>query len=321
MPRRSPPPVVAAAALTIVTTLALAGCASDSGSGGGDPLSGVTVTQPDPKKAPTVNVTPTPFEVTETANTVLTDGDGAVVKDTDILTMNAQIINGADGKVVNSTWESDPVSIPLTQQGAIPALSASLPGKKIGSQVLVAAPPAQAFGDQGSAQLGLGAEDSVIFLVDLVSVTTPLTGATGAAVPPKKGLPTVTLTPGEPAVITIPKGAKPPTKLVVQPLVKGTGPAIKAGQTVRVGYTGALWKNGEVFDASAKRPDTPYIEFQAGAGGVIPAWDKGLVGQSVGSRVLLVAPPAEGYGAAGNPDANITGTDTLVFVIDILAAY
>jgi len=33
-----------------------------------------------------------------------------------------------------------------------------------------------------------------------------------------------------------------------------------------------------------------------------------------------VVPPAEGYGEAGSPP-KIAGDDTLVFVIDILAAY
>jgi len=33
---------------------------------------------------------------------------------------------------------------------------------------------------------------------------------------------------------------------------------------------------------------------QIGTGKVIPGWDKGLVGQTVGSGTLLVAPPANG---------------------------
>jgi peptidylprolyl isomerase len=45
-----------------------------------------------------------------------------------------------------------------------------------------------------------------------------------------------------------------------------------------------------------------------------------VVGQTVGSRVLLVVPPADGYGAAGSASVGIDGTDTLVFVVDILAA-
>ena len=57
-----------------------------------------------------------------------------------------------------------------------------------------------------------------------------------------------------------------------------------------------------------------------GKGQVIPGWDEGLVGQTVGSQVLLVVPPDKGYGA-GSASAGIKGTDTLVFVVDILDAY
>ncbi len=125
---------------------------------------------------------------------------------------------------------------------------------------------------------------------------------------------------GKPATITVPKGAKPPTKTVVQPLITGSGPKVTKGQTVRVTYTGALYRNGEVFDSSASHPEKPYFEFPIGQGQVIKGWDSGLIGQTVGSRVLLVIPPADGYGAAGSGD-KIKGTDTLVFVVDILAAY
>ena len=54
---------------------------------------------------------------------------------------------------------------------------------------------------------------------------------------------------------------------------------------------------------------------------MIAGWDEGLVGQTVGSQVLLVVPPDKGYGAAGQPNAGISGTDTLVFVVDILDAF
>ena len=36
--------------------------------------------------------------------------------------------------------------------------------------------------------------------------------------------------------------------------------------------------------------------------------------------MLIAVPPEQGYGKAGNPDAGIKGTDTLYFVIDVLAA-
>lgn len=55
-----------------------------------------------------------------------------------------------------------------------------------------------------------------------------------------------------------------------------------------------------------------------GTGSLIKGWDQALVGQTVGSRLLLVVPPSLGYGdkASGSIPAN----STLVFVIDILEA-
>ena len=52
----------------------------------------------------------------------------------------------------------------------------------------------------------------------------------------------------------------------------------------------------------------------------IAGWDEGIVGQTVGSQVLLVVPPYKGYGTTGTSDGSIKGTDTLVFVVDILDA-
>jgi peptidylprolyl isomerase len=103
-----------------------------------------------------------------------------------------------------------------------------------------------------------------------------------------------------------------------QTLIKGTGPVVKKGQFIVVQYTGENWRTKSVFDSSYSR-SVP-AGFEIGVSQVIPGWDKGLVGQSVGSRVLLVLPPAQGYGTSGNSSAGITGTDTLVFVVDILSA-
>jgi peptidylprolyl isomerase len=109
-----------------------------------------------------------------------------------------------------------------------------------------------------------------------------------------------------------------PTKLIVQPLLQGSGPAVKKGQTLIAQYVGALYGSGKQFDASWDRGQP--ATFPIGVGQVIPGWDKALVGQKAGSRVLLVVPPADGYGSSGNPQAGIGGKDTLVFVVDVLGA-
>ena len=306
-------------ASVLVSALLLSGCGEEDAPSRSAALSAVSVEGSDPKKGPTVTVD-SPLKVSSTESEVVTEGSGAAVAKDDLVSIQAVIVNGSDGKVAHSTWESGAVSLDLAAPELFASFRSQLPGKKVGSRVVITAPPKDAFGDQGNAELGVGADDPVVFVVDLVSASKILDQAEGKAVAPKKGLPTVTMNEGKPATITVPKGVKPPAKTVVQPLIEGTGAEVAKGQTVRVAYTGALYKDGSVFDSSASRPEQPYFEFPLGQGQVIKGWDNGLVGQKVGSRVLLVIPPAEGYGSAGSPP-KISGTDTLVFVVDILAAY
>lgn len=308
-------------AAVLVAALGLSACGSSSSGGTqADPLASVSVTGTGTDKAPKVTLSKTPLSVTKTESKVVSEGTGAALTDKDLVSLNALIVSGATGKVLTSTWDATPVGLDLGSSSLFPSLKNALPGKKVGSTVVIASTPADAFGSTGNSTLGVGAKDSVVFVVDIKSVATALPSAQGTAVAPQKGLPTVSVTSGKAATITIPKGVKAPTKLIVQPLIKGDGAKVATGQTVRVTYTGVLWRNGQVFDSTASHTGDPFFEFPAGEQQVISGWDKAVVGATVGSRLLLVVPPSEGYGSAGSPPT-IKGTDTLVFVVDILAAY
>jgi peptidylprolyl isomerase len=147
-------------------------------------------------------------------------------------------------------------------------------------------------------------------------VRVPLDRAEGEPVEPQEGLPTVELGEDGAPTITVPDD-DPPSELIVQPLIEGTGPEVESGDSITVHYTGVLWDDGTVFDSSwqSGAPAT----FEIGTGSVIAGWDEGLVGQPVGSQVLLVVPPDKGY-PEGSPDGSISADDTLVFVVDILDA-
>ncbi len=132
---------------------------------------------------------------------------------------------------------------------------------------------------------------------------------------PTAGLPAISGGATAKPVIEIPK-TDPPKELVVTVLSEGTGPEVTAGKQLTAHYVGQVWATGKQFDASWDRGDP--ATFPIGSGGLIPAWDKGLVGKKIGSRVLIVAPPASGYGSQGNARAGITGTDTLIFVVDLV---
>lgn len=106
-------------------------------------------------------------------------------------------------------------------------------------------------------------------------------------------------------------------QLQVEVLKEGTGPVVEVGDTLTCDYLGQVW-NGKIFDNSYDRGQP--LVFQVGVGMVIRGWDEGLVGQRVGSRVLLSIPSDKGYGPYGQPQAGIQGGDTLVFVTDIIDA-
>ncbi|MFE0588590.1 FKBP-type peptidyl-prolyl cis-trans isomerase [Micromonospora echinospora] len=169
----------------------------------------------------------------------------------------------------------------------------------------------------GLAVVGVIVGAFVIFGGDDEPADQPMTSSVSPSAD-APGAPAPQLPPNtDPALGTKPvvaKGSGELTKLTVTPLVKGTGPATKAGQQLTVNYVGAFYASGEEFDASWKTGQ-PFT-FQVGGGQVIPGWDQGLVGVNVGSRVQLDIPAelAYGDGAGGRP------AGPLRFVVDVLAA-
>lgn len=290
--------------------------ASSSAQPGSAALERVSVEPGAQGRAPTLKLPSTPFTVSETELRVVTEGKGREIAADDTVTANYLLVNGRDGKQRASMWGTNQAKLPIAR---IPQFS-GLVGTKLGSTVLVAMPATEAFGGQGDQKLDIEAEDTLIYLFEPVSATAPLTEATGEPVAPKQGLPTVKMgaSPQDPATITVPKG-NPPTETVAQQLIRGEGPKVTPGQTIRVTYTGVTWRDPKnPFDYSGKSPQG-HVEFQVGTGSLIKAWDEHLVGQPVGTRLLLVVPPKDGYGEAGEGEM-IKGTDTLVFVVDILDA-
>jgi peptidylprolyl isomerase len=262
---------------------------------------------------------PQPFSTGETTRKVLSEGDGEVLAEGATAIVDYSMVNGRDGKEFESSFGQRPAPVVLDSAHMIPGVVKGLLGVKVGSRTLVALAPDDAFKPAGGVeQAGVQADDTVLLVVDVKEVRHPMPRAAGTPVAPLPGQPTVTLDGNGKPTITLPEGA-PPTALVAQPLIQGNGPPVAAGQTIVAHYTGIIWPGGKQFDSSWDRNEP--ATFAVGAGRVIAGWDEGLVGQNVGSQVLLVVPPDKGYGSAGQSDAGITGTDTLVFVVDILDAF
>jgi peptidylprolyl isomerase len=176
--------------------------------------------------------------------------------------------------------------------------------------VLVAAAGCGSGADSGAAQgagSGAGATPP--------AAATPAPAAPAPAAPaPAPGVPALT---GNPTDLTqqsqaLAGSGQPPTQLVTQDIVVGSGAVATAASTVDVQYSGTLYSDGTLFDSSWSRGEPATFPL----GGVVPGFAQGIEGMKVGGRRVIVIPPDLGYGAQDN--GPIPGNSTLVFVVDLV---
>ena len=147
----------------------------------------------------------------------------------------------------------------------------------------------------------------------LVLAAVTAAGCGGPGRDPVPPLPGVSGRLGADPVLSIPAG-KPPGRLIVHTVIPGHGPVVRPGDYVLFNVQGRVWAgHRKIVDSYASRQPQG-LPLRAG----LRAW-RHLAGQRVGSRVLMVVPPRDGFGRAGDPQLKVTGTDTLVFVFDLLA--
>lgn len=261
-------------------------------------------------KAPTVKAD-WPVKIAKTTSKVLTAGSGRTVDAGATVTVNYVGMNARTGKAFDSSYSrGKAASFALDQ--VVPGFKKGLAGKKVGDRVLVMMPGSDGYDSQGgAAQVGINKGDSLIFVVDIKDAS--FATAQGAAVTPAAGLPSVRVKNNVPQISI--GSAKKPSGLVVQPLIKGADSRkVTAKDVVQVKYRTWSWTGGELIEDGYSGNGV-----SGQMSGVIEGWKKGLVGQTVGSRVMLVVPPSMAY-PRGNATPQIGPGETLVYVIDILFA-
>lgn len=111
------------------------------------------------------------------------------------------------------------------------------------------------------------------------------------------------------------------TELIKNDVKIGTGEEASGGHTVKVHYTGWLYKatapqkKGDKFDSSLDR-GTPFT-FPLGSGRVIKGWDQGVVGMKVGGQRTLIIPAHLAYGSRAAGDS-IPPNSVLIFDVELL---
>jgi peptidylprolyl isomerase len=328
MPTRAATRLLAPFAVLAIAGVVLAGCSGTSSpksSGAATGAAAACAPAADGSAADAVKVSgaaktePTvsfdsPLTATTTERHVISEGSGAATKRGDLMSVEFSVYNGRTGKVATTTGFGDkgtPVQIAVDESRVLPGLVKTVECAKIGSRIVGVLPPKEAFGTQGNSQFGIGAKDVVVFVVDVLGVAA--TKADGKPQPAPAGFPTVKLAADGQPTVTIDKDAKAPDTTMIGILKQGDGATVASGDTVTVQYQGVNFRTKKVFDQSWGKGPTQFPTT-----GVIPGFSKALVGQKVGTQVIAMIPPADGYGSAGQSSAGIEGTDTLVFVIDIL---
>jgi FKBP-type peptidyl-prolyl cis-trans isomerase len=257
-----------------------------------------------------------PLKVSSTQRTVVIEGKGDKAAPGSIANVSFTLYNGTTGKTVTSTGYGAGRSsaIPVDASQVITGLAKTLNCAQAGTRVVGVVPASEAFGAKGNAQLEVAPNQVMVFVIDVESLVP--TKAEGDAVAPPPGLPTVTVAADGKPTLKVPDGYKPPATTQIATLIKGKGAVVGPTDNILIQYQGTNLATGKIFDQTWGK--SPY---SGAANGFVPGFTNAIVGQTVGSQVLVVIAPADGYGPqGGNSGAGIGKDDTMVFVIDILAS-
>lgn len=269
---------------------------------------------------PTVKF-PTPLSAPKTQTAVVSEGTGPIFTGGEMIDFEYQGINAANGKVFQSSkWDGTDFASQLianpTDKTATNFCHA-LTGAREGSTVAIIFDSKEGHGNKPIAGLGIGARDSIVFVIKLLKVFLPR--ANGDAQLPKDGFPQVSLAPNGQPGLTMQdwSTSSAPKEFQAETLIKGRGAKVKLGQTVTVHYSGFVWSpTHNMFDSSWDKA-TP-AQFALKTGALIPGFIKAIEGQTVGSQVVAILPPKDAY--QDQATGSIPAGSTLIFVIDILGA-
>ncbi|RCG29778.1 hypothetical protein DQ384_19605 [Sphaerisporangium album] len=252
----------------------------------------------------------------------ITSGQGAQLKDGDAVVANltAYSWDGKTNALSGSTYDEGAPQL-ITVDNKLPSVvHKAFQDSKPGGRFLAVVAKDSLTAEQMEQAKSQGADTSIasVYVVDVMGVSTVKAAQGTATDPGVKGVALENPGGDQAPKLTTKTDAAAPKELVSKTVIKGTGPVVKSGQTILVHYTGKIWGTDTEFDSSWGRGQP--VMFPIGVGKVIKGWDQSLVGVPVGSRMLVTIPPDLGYGKAGQGD-KIKGTDTLVFVVDVLGAY
>jgi hypothetical protein len=262
---------------------------------------------------------PTPLKTTGRELSITQVGEGEAASDQGFIDFDVSVFFGADGSYVTGS-EYDPANPVrrMVEPGSDDFFSNVLHCALPGSQLVITTTVEDVFGTIDEDEF-LQNSSTIVLVVDVLQ-TYP-GKATGSPRLPQSGLPTVVQTDSGVHGISFPN-APVPEDLRISVLKQGDGPAIQEGDFVTAHFTGAVWETRQIFSTSFER-GMPLsliaqdITTSATGAGVIPGVASALIGQAVGSQILVSVPPSLGYPEGGAPPGVADG-QTIIYIFDIL---
>ncbi|MBT2479982.1 FKBP-type peptidyl-prolyl cis-trans isomerase [Streptomyces sp. ISL-94] len=307
------------AGLLVVPLLLLttAACGDDSGSDSAQMKNGVPAITKGAKFGETPTLSKGKGEPPKELKVeTVSEGTGPALKKGDIAQVNylGQVWDGKE-PFDQSFGKGKPFDVTIGAGAVIKGWDQGLEGQKVGSRVELVIPPALGYGEQGSGDK-IKPNATLVFVVDIVKGIPVPASATGKEVAQdNKDLPKVgTNTDGKEVSVTVPKDTAEPAKLVSDYVLEGDGAVVKDTDDVVVKFNGKTWKDDKTFESTYSTDTTVTWPMEQLS---VKGLKEGLVGKKVGSRILLVIPPDQGFG--DKEQGTIPAKSTLVFSLDILA--
>ena len=323
---RRTPALISAVAASVLLAATLAGCSASGSASGCTPVyssgDASSIVKPAGKigGTPTAKF-PTPLIADSPQVTVVKDGHSQAAQAGSQVGFTFTIF---DGKTGDSLGHQEF----LTGAGGKisdleNAISKSLVCAQAGERYVLTTKAGTGFGKGALSSGGITNSQSLAVVVDVSAVY--LGKANGANQLPKDGMPDViTAVSGQPGIVI--QELDKPTTVRSEVVKAGGGAVVKKKSKVVLQVTAFTWPS-----ASGEKPAvvssvdtwpsgqaaTLPMETLAQGGALPDAVVKALIGQKVGSQVLVVTPPKDGFPASSLP-TGITAKDTVIFVVDLL---
>lgn len=294
-------------ASALIAAVLLAGCGSD------DEIKGEAATDGlgcQPARVEPTEASPEVDPIDDVPKEVATDdvkvGEGCDIARLDYVSVNL-VGAKADGTEFVNTWtDGRPLTVTLGSGELLPGLELGLAEMKVGGTRQITLPADQAYGADGNEEQGIGPDEDIRFVVELLAVSRNRTYCRAP-----QPLPEGTRE-GKPESVDLP--VESPTELVIEDIEEGSGDTVAEGNWVSIEYVGVSCTSGAQFDSSWDREAT--FDFTVGEG-TIEGMAEGVIGAKKGSIRRIEIPSHSGYGPQGRPP-EIAADDPLVFFIEVV---